>query len=130
MKKNRIKYNKIDKNARNVMMPCIGCGKMLKFHVKNENVIEGEGVIAMNFPGAVCHGCIHSVLDRVAEPEGLVCIKKLDPILGSEFLLDFKFLLPYSEAVKFFASLFRDSEMIDEAATKRLQRDEFTLSLN
>jgi predicted 3-demethylubiquinone-9 3-methyltransferase (glyoxalase superfamily) len=43
--------------------------------------------------------------------------------------LDFKFLLPYSEAVKFFASIFPDSEMIDDVITQRFQRDEFTSSL-
>jgi hypothetical protein len=51
-------------------------------------------------------GCIDSVLDKVADPPGLVCIKNLNPIMAKELLLNFKFQLPSSQAVKFFASLF------------------------
>jgi hypothetical protein len=90
------------------LVPCVGgCGNLLKFHIENEIVVEGEGVIAVNFPGAVCQDCINTVLGKEADPPGLICVKRLSPILAREFLLDFDFLLPLSEAVKFFASLFQ-----------------------
>jgi|WetSurMetagenome_2_1015567.scaffolds.fasta_scaffold01451_21 hypothetical protein len=119
MKRNRLKSNKKDKTVRDVEITCVECGKSLKFRTKNEIVIGGEGVIAMNFPCVICHDCINTVLDRVSDPSGLICINNLNPLIAREFLLDFKFLLPYSEAVNFFASLFPESELIDEAATKR-----------
>jgi hypothetical protein len=123
MKENRLKYDIIDKTIRDIKIPCFECGKKLKFRIDGETVVEGEGVIAMNFPAAVCNACINTALDKVADPSGLMCIKNLNPILAREFLLDFKFLLPYSEAVKFFASLFTDSEMIDDVITQRIQSD-------
>jgi hypothetical protein len=129
MKRNTLKSDKIDKTIRDVKIQCGECGKKLKFRINGETIVEGEGVIAMNFPAAVCNDCINTALDKVAEPSGLICIKNLNPILAREFLLDFKFLLPYSEAVKFFASIFPDSEMIDDVITQRFQRDEFTSSL-
>ena len=66
-------------------------------------------MIAVNFPGAVCHDCIDSVLDKVEDPPGLVCIKELSPILAREIILNFTFMLPPSQAVKFFVSLFPES---------------------
>ena len=83
-------------------------------------MLEGDGVIAVNFPGAVCQDCIDSVLDKVEDPPGLVCIKNLSPILAQELILNFTFLLPSSQAVKFFASLFPESGLVDEAYAQRL----------
>jgi hypothetical protein len=48
-------------------------------------------------------------LDKVADPPGLVCIHELSPILARELILNFTFLLPLSEVVKFFVSLFPES---------------------
>jgi hypothetical protein len=101
-----LRDDKIDKIVRNVKVPCIECGKMMKFRIRNDIVLEGDGVIACNIPGAVCHDCIDSVLDKVADPPGLVCIKNLNPIMAKELILDFAFLLPPLQAVKFFVSLF------------------------
>ena len=104
-----LKDDKIAKIVRNVKIPCVECGDLLKFSIKKEIVVEGDGVIAVNFPGAICHDCIDSVLEKVADPPGLVCIKNLNPIMAKELLLNFKFLLPTSEAVTFFVSLFPES---------------------
>jgi hypothetical protein len=106
MKKNTLKCDKIDKTIRNVKIPCIECGNLLKFRIENEIVLEGNGVMVANFPGAVCQDCIESVLDKVADPPGLVCIKNLSPILAKELLLSFTFLLPLADAIKFFSTLF------------------------
>ena len=111
MNSKKVKSGKIDKNVRNVKIPCIDCGKLLNFSIENEIVVEGDGVIAVNFPGAVCRDCIDSVLDKVADPPGLVCIKNLSPILAKELMLNFKFLLSPSQAVKFFVSLFPESRL-------------------
>jgi hypothetical protein len=113
MRKKRLKSNKKDKTNRDVKIPCVGgCGNLLKFHIENEIVIEGEGVIAMNFPGAVCHDCIESLLSKVADPPGLVCIKSLSPVIAQEFLTNFEFILPLPDAVKFFGSLFPENRFI------------------
>jgi hypothetical protein len=104
-----LKNDKIDKIARNVKIPCVECGKMLKFHIENDVVIEGEGRIVCNIPGAVCSDCIELVLDKVEDPPGLVCIKNLNPIMAEEFLLNFKFLLPSFQAADFFISLFPEN---------------------
>jgi hypothetical protein len=101
-----LKDDKINKIVRNVKIPCVECGCMLKFLIEDEIVVEGEGRIVCNIPGAVCLDCIDSVLDKVADPPGLVCIKELSPILARELILNFTFLLPSSQAVKFFVSLF------------------------
>jgi hypothetical protein len=106
MKKNIIKYNKIDENMRNVKVKCIGCGKMLKFLIKEGALAEGEGVIAENIPGAVCPDCINVLVNRVPDPPGLICIKNLNPILVREIIESFDFLLPRERAVDFFRSLF------------------------
>lgn len=103
------KDEKIDKIVRNVKIPCVECGKLLNFRTENDIVVSGNGVIASNFPGAICHDCIDSVLEKVADPPGLVCIKNLSPIMAKELLHNFKFLLPTSHAVKFFVSLFPKS---------------------
>ncbi|MHB8118782.1 MAG: hypothetical protein ACYDHX_08655 [Methanothrix sp.] len=106
MKSQLSKSDKRNKSIRNVKVPCLECGRILKFRIENEIIVAGDGVIAFNFPGAICHDCIDSVLDKVADPSGLVCIKNLSPIMAKELLLSFTFLLPLSEAVKFFVSLF------------------------
>jgi hypothetical protein len=105
MKKNKLRSDGIGKI---VEVSCVECGGILKFCIKNEVVVEGDGVIAINFPGAVCQECIESVLERVNDPPALVCIKNLSPILARELLLSFAFLLPSSEAVKFFSTLFQE----------------------
>ncbi|MDD5700639.1 MAG: hypothetical protein PHU23_01200 [Dehalococcoidales bacterium] len=116
MKSKKVKSSKTNKNIRNVEIPCIECGRTLKFHIEDDIVVlEGDGVIAVNFPGAVCHDCIDSVLDKVKDPHGLVCIKNLSPILAQELLLSFTFLLPLSEAVKFFSTLFPEISISPEA---------------
>jgi hypothetical protein len=79
---------------------------LLKFHIENEIVVEGEGVIAANIPGVICPDCVPSVLDRVADPPGLVCIKNLSPVLAKEIIESLDFLLPREMAVDFFRSLF------------------------
>jgi hypothetical protein len=106
MKSQSLENDKINKNIRNVKIPCVECGKMMKFHIRNDIVLEGDGVIACNIPGAVCHDCVDSILEKVADPPGLVCIKELSPILALEIIQNFTFMLPTSHAVKFFVSLF------------------------
>ena len=98
-----------NKKIRNAKVPCLECKRILKFGIRNDTVLEGDGVIAVNLPAAICPDCIESLLDRVADPPGLVCIKELSPILAREILQSFTFLLPRSEAVEFFASLFPES---------------------
>jgi hypothetical protein len=107
-----LKDDKIDKIVRDVKIPCVECGCILKFHIENDVVIEGEGRIACNIPGAVCPDCIESVLDKVEDPPGLVCIKNLNPIMAEEFLQNFKFLLPLSQAADFFISLFPENGLV------------------
>ena len=87
-------------------MPCIECGRMLKFRIENEVVVEGEGKIAINVPGAVCEDCVDLLLSRVADPPGLIIFDGLSAIVAREILHSFTFLLPRSEAAKFFASFF------------------------
>jgi hypothetical protein len=105
MKRNTLESDKKDKTIRNVKVPCIECGDLLNFSVEGETVVEGEGVIAINFPGAVCQDCIGSLLDRVSDPPGLVCINELSPILAEEIIMSFNFLLPPPQAVDFFRSM-------------------------
>jgi hypothetical protein len=64
MKSQLLKDDKIDRIVRNVKIPCVECGSVLKFRIENEIVVEGEGRIVCNIPGAVCHDCIDSVLIR------------------------------------------------------------------
>jgi hypothetical protein len=122
MKRNTSKSDKIGKNIRNVKIPCIECGDLLKFRIENDIIVDGDGVIAANIPGAVCPDCIDSVLDNVADPPGLCCIKNLSPILAREIILDFTFMLPPSQAVKFFASLFPENDLVCAAGTQRLAK--------
>lgn len=100
-----MKCNKYNKNSRIVQVPCIECGCPLKFCIENDVVIEGEGVIAVNIPGAVCPACIEPTLSKVSDPPGLVCVRELSSTL-TELLKDFDFMLPLSDAAKFFDSLF------------------------
>jgi hypothetical protein len=111
MRKNRLKFNKIDKNIRNVKIPCINCGKLLDFSIKND-IVTSDSVIAINFPGAVCQDCINSALNRVQDPPGLICLKELNPTLAQEFINNFKFMVPFPEAVTFFGSLFKENQFI------------------
>lgn len=100
--------SKITKNTRNVKVACIECGCMLKFCIRDDIVVGGDGRIACNVPGAVCPDCIESLLDKVADPPGLVCVNELSSMLAQELIQNFTFLLPSSEASKFFTSLFPD----------------------
>jgi hypothetical protein len=120
MKKNTLKSDRIDKIIRNVKVPCIGCGDLMMFRIENETVLEGEGRIVFNIPGAVCQDCIDSVLDKVADPPGLVCINELSPILAGDIIMSFDFLLPPSQAVDFFRSMFPDNGLVYAAAAQRL----------
>ena len=101
----------VNKKIRNVKVPCLECNKMLKFSIRNDIIVEGDGVIAVNFPGALHRDCIDSALNLVSDPPGLVCIKELSPILAREILQSFTFLRPRSEAVEFFATLFPEVEL-------------------
>jgi len=112
MKRNTFKSDKINKNIRNVKIPCINCGKLLDFSIEGETVVDGVGIIAVNIPGVVCHDCINAVLSLVADPPGLICIKSLNPVIAQEFLYNFEFRLPLSEAVRFFGSLFPENQFI------------------
>jgi hypothetical protein len=96
----------VNNNDRSVTISCVECGHMLEFHIENGVVVLGEGRIACNVPCAVCRDCVEALLDRVADPPGLVCFEGLSSILAREILKSFTFLLPKSEAAKFFASIF------------------------
>ena len=98
-----------NKKIRNVKVPCLECKRMLKFRIRNDVIVEGDGVIAVNFPAAICPECTDSMLSQVSDPPGLICIKEMPVTLARELLRSFAFLLPLSEAAKFFASLFPDS---------------------
>ena len=93
-------------NDRSVSIPCIECNRMLRFRIGDDIIVEGEGKIAINIPAAVCEDCVESLLGRVADPPGLVCLEGLSPILVREIMKSFMFLLPKSEAVEFFEVLF------------------------
>jgi hypothetical protein len=87
MESKTVKSGKINKNIQNVEFLCINCGKTLNFSIKDEIVIQGsEGIIAVNLPGAICPDCVHLVLDRVADPPGLICLNKLSSTLAEEII--------------------------------------------
>ena len=120
MNSKKVKSGKMNKNIRVVKIPCIDCGKLLNFCIEDETVVEGDGVIVANYPGAVCQDCIDSVLDKVADPPGLICLKDLNPTLAQEIILNFEFILPSSEVVVFFVSLFPENDLVYEACERRL----------
>ncbi len=93
-------------NKRSVTIPCIECDRLLRFRIKNGIIVEGEGKIACNVPCAVCEDCVDLLLSRVDDPPGLIIFDGLSAIVARETLKSFSFLLPRSEAAKFFASLF------------------------
>lgn len=93
-------------NNRSVALPCVQCGKALRFCVANDVIIEGEGRIAINLPAALCEGCLDRLLERVGDPPGLVIFEGLSAIVARELLESFPFLLNKSEAVAFFGLLF------------------------
>jgi hypothetical protein len=101
-----IMTNRINNNSRIVTLPCIECGRLLRFRIVNEVVVESEGRIVANVPCAVCPDCAEPLLDKVADPPGLICIDRLSPVLAREILQSFAFLLSRSEAFGFFAVLF------------------------
>jgi len=93
-------------NNRSVPLPCVQCGKALRFCVANDLVIEGEGRIAINIPCVVCPECVNRLRERVGDPPGLVIFEGLSAIVARELLESFPLLLPKSDAVKFLATLF------------------------
>ena len=93
-------------NYKSVTIPCIECGRMFEFHIEDDVVVGSEARIAINIPGAVCLDCIDLLLDRVADPPGLIIFDGLSAIVAREIMKSFTFLLPRSEAAKFFASFF------------------------
>jgi hypothetical protein len=97
-------------NIRIVNMPCIECGCILRFRIRDDVVVEGDGRIVANVPGAVCPDCMESLLDRVADPPGLVCIEGLSSIMAEDLLQSLEFLLPRQEAVEFFKRLFPEAK--------------------
>jgi len=99
----------VNKKIRNVKISCVECGRIMKFSIRNDIVVKGNGVIAVNFPAAICPDCIDSALSQVSDPPGLICIKELSPILARELLQSFTFLMPKSEAIEFLALLFPES---------------------
>lgn len=120
MKRNTFKSDERDKTIRNVKVHCLECGDLLKFRIENDVVVEGDGVVACNIPGALCQDCIDSVLDKVQDPPGLICLRDLNPTLAQEIILNFEFLLPPSEVAKFFVTLFPGNGLVYEAAALRL----------
>jgi hypothetical protein len=94
-----------------VKIPCINCGRQLGFNIKTD-IVTSDSVIAINFPGAICQDCIDSVLNRMPDLPGLICLKELNPTLAQEFINNFKFMLPISEAIEFFSSLFSENQFI------------------
>ena len=95
-----------ESNNRCVPLPCVQCGKTLRFCVANDFVIQGEGRIACSVPCAVCPECLDRLLERVQDPPGLVIFDGLSAIVARELLESFPPLLPKSEAVAFFGLLF------------------------
>lgn len=89
-----------------VSMPCVECGRKLRFQIDNEVVVGGEGRIAINVPAAVCEGCVDRLLERVGDPPGLIIFDGLSTIVAEELLESFPLLLKKSDAVTFFQSLF------------------------
>jgi YgiT-type zinc finger domain-containing protein len=98
--------SRINNNSRSATLPCIECGRMLRFRIVNEVVVGSEGRIVANVPCAVCPDCVESLLDRMVDPPGLICIDRLSPELAQGLLKIFAFLLPRLEALEFFKRLF------------------------
>ena len=95
-----------------VWLRCVECGRMLRFRIENDVVVVGEGKIACNVPCAVCEDCVDLLLSRVADPPGLIIFDGLSAIVAREILKSFAFLLPRSEAVEFYISLFPEIELV------------------
>jgi hypothetical protein len=98
--------DRINNNRRCVTIPCIECNSMLEFRIEGDVVVEADGRIAINVPCVVCEDCVESLLDRVADPPGLIIFDGLSAILVREILRSFAFLLSRSEAIGFFSVLF------------------------
>lgn len=93
-------------NNRTVSKPCVVCGRALRFRVANEVIVESEGIIACNVPCAVCYDCADVLVDRLPDPPGIVCIDRLSRFVCEELLESFPLILPKSDAIAFFQSLF------------------------
>jgi glycerol-3-phosphate dehydrogenase len=93
-------------NSRRVTIPCIECSRKLRFRTEAGVVVEGDGIIACNIPAVVCPECVESVMSRVADPPGLICVDGLSVEMAVEMLQSFAFVLPTSEATAFFEELF------------------------
>lgn len=104
-------------NNRSVPLPCVQCGKALRFCVANDVIVGGEGRIACNLPAAVCEGCLDRLLKRVGDPTGLVIFDGLSAIVAEELLESFPLMLKKSEALKFFATLFPELRALDSSTS-------------
>lgn len=103
-----------ESNNRCIPLPCVQCGKSLRFCVANDVIIEGEGRIAINLPAAVCEGCLDRLLERVGDPPGLVIFEGLSAIVAQDLLESFPLMLKKSEAVAFFGLLFPEMRTLDQ----------------
>lgn len=102
----------INNNNRIVIIPCIECGSELEFRIIDDAVVDGDGLFACNLPAAICPDCIGSLLEKVPDPPGIIRLEGLSQEMVRVLLESFAFLLPKSEAVKFFASLFPKVESV------------------
>jgi hypothetical protein len=100
-------------NDRSVDIPCVECGRKLRFRIENDVVVESEGRTAINVPCAVCEDCVELLLSRMDDPPGLVIFEGLSAIVAQELLESFPLLLKKSEALKFFTTLFPELGALD-----------------
>ena len=93
-------------NNRIAIIPCLECGSELEFHIKNNVVIGGNGIIAGNIPAAICPDCIGTLLGKLPDPPGIIRLDGLSSEMARVLLESFTFILSRSEAFKFFRGLF------------------------
>jgi len=62
--------------------------------------------MAYNIPAAVCLDCVESLLGKLPDPPGIIRLDMVSSDMAWVLLESFTFLLPRSEAVKFFRGLF------------------------
>lgn len=98
---------------RTFAIPCIECGNMLQFRTEDEVIVQTEGRIVANIPCIVCEDCVDLLLNQVADPPGLICFNGLSANMAREILHSFEFILPRSDASKFFSLLFPEGIMCD-----------------
>ena len=102
----------INNNDRRIIIPCIECGFKLEFHIKDDVVVDKGGLIACNLPAAICSDCVDAILAKVPDPPGIIRLEGLSQEMVRALLESFTFLLPKSEALEFFASLFPKVELV------------------